>query len=120
MTKQATVELLKNQLPGFYSLEQVIAIIDGIDEPAPVNETFLSAGVGEGFIQNLLDSIADKMDGRHSNLVDLNSAEFELNGNEISLENVDVDTEEILARCEDAIRPIVQDFFQTAFLPKQA
>jgi len=32
MTKQQTVELLKQQLPGFYSVEQVIKMIDDIED----------------------------------------------------------------------------------------
>ena len=33
MNKNQTIELLKNQLPGFYSVEQVISLIEGIEEP---------------------------------------------------------------------------------------
>lgn len=32
MTKQQTIELLKQQLPGFYSVEQVIEMISKIEE----------------------------------------------------------------------------------------
>jgi hypothetical protein len=32
MTKNETVDLLKSQLPGFYSVEQVINLIDKIEE----------------------------------------------------------------------------------------
>lgn len=116
MTKQHAVELLQNQLPGFYSVEQVINLINQIDE----STVTLTDGIGEEFIQNLLESITGKLDNRHSSLVDLSSAEFDLNGNEIFLESVDVDTDEILERCENAIRPVVQEFFQAVLLPKQA
>lgn len=116
MTKQTTVELLQKQLPAFYSVEQVIEIVNQVDESTAA----LPAGIGEEFIQNLLGSIADKLDNRYSSLVDLSSAEFELNGNEISLYSVDVDTEEVLERCESAIRPVVQEFFRAFLLPKQA
>jgi hypothetical protein len=32
MTKNQTIELLKQQLPGFYSVEQVIKMISDIEE----------------------------------------------------------------------------------------
>ena len=32
MTKNQTIDLLKNQLPGFYSVEQVINLIEKIEE----------------------------------------------------------------------------------------
>jgi hypothetical protein len=109
MTKQQTIDLLKAQLPGFYSVEQVIELISKIEEPkaqAPVN------------LYDLIEEACQKVSRRLSNanscdLVDLSSAEFELSyDNRIELSNVEVYTDSII---EDYVQPVLEsvlhDFF---------
>ena len=95
MTKQATVELLQKQLPGFYSVEQVIKMISEIDDVDDQAQAY-----NENQIEDLISKIEDAIDEKISrldadDLVDLGSAEFELNGNEISLYSVDGNTSKI-------------------------
>jgi hypothetical protein len=111
MTKQQTIDLLKAQLPGFYSVEQVIDLISKIEEPqaqAPVN------------LYDLIEQVCQKVSRRLSNanscdLLDLSSAEFELDyNNRIELSNVEVYTDSII---EDYVQPVLEsvlhDFFPT-------
>jgi hypothetical protein len=95
MNKQQTLESLKKQLPSFYSLEQVIEIINGIEEdakPAAPSVT-LSKEVRQELTTCIMDAIAGES-SKH--LVDFESAEFELEyNNTISLCNVDIDYDHI-------------------------
>ena len=100
MTKQQTVELLQKQLPGFYSVEQVINIVNGIEEGS------------SDFDKEKMDELKDAIDtkvrlylGRLNgdDIADYDSAELELNGNEISVYNIDVNTDSIIDEVNDAV-----------------
>ena len=88
MTKQATVELLKQQLPGFYSAEQVINIINDIeDSSAELNEDQL-----ESIADTIYDEVRDALGKMYTNdIIDTDSAEFSLYDKTIELDSVDID-----------------------------
>jgi len=92
MTKAQTLAALKNQLDSFYSLQQVIAIIEGID---PEPETNVLTGE---LCDTLMGSIENCFDRCGSEFIDLQSAEFELgyDGKTIELSTVDLDVNEIM------------------------
>ena len=109
MTKQQTVELLQKQLPGFYSVEQVIKIINDIED-------------GQSFdgeqIDDLVETIREKVENRlrrldSSDIVEFDTAEFELNGNEISLYTVDVASVSIADEAAIAAEEAIKEFFKT-------
>ena len=105
MTKQQTVELLQKQLPGFYSVEQVIELINKIEEPA---QSSASSTMTQDKYYDFMEAIESKLESRLSRLdtddvVDTGSAEFELNGNEISLYSVDVNTSTIVDEVKEAV-----------------
>jgi hypothetical protein len=88
MNKQQTIETLQKQLPSFYSLEQVINIINSIED----NNNTLSDDSIQMIIKSIRRSLIDS-----NNLIDHDSAEFEIGyNNQIELSNVDVDIESIL------------------------
>ena len=105
MNKTQTVELLKQQLPGFYSVEQVIDIINGIEESISFNPEELIEKISRKVETALL-----RMD-TEDDLVNQASAEFELHGNEINLERVDVNIEAILEEVSEVITEAVTDYF---------
>ena len=89
MNKQQTIETLQKQLPSFYSLEQVINIINSIED----NSNTLS----DDLIQAIIKSTRHALNNDSSELIDRDSAEFEIGyNNQIELSNVDVDIEGIL------------------------
>ena len=95
MNKQQTLESLKKQLPSFYSLEQVIGIINAIEEDAKpaAPSTTLSTEARQELTTCIMDAIAGES-SKH--LVDFESAEFELEyNNTVSLCNVDIDYDHI-------------------------
>ena len=92
MTKAETLAALKNQLDSFYSLEQVIKIIEGID-PDPGTSTLT-----EELCDTIMGSIENCFDRCGSDFIDLQSAEFELgyDGKSIELSTVELDVNEIM------------------------
>ena len=107
MTKSQTVELLKKQLPGFYSVEQVIEMINKIEDGGSLDEEKL---------QILIDKITTKIENRldrmcSEDFVDLDSAQFDLNGNEISVTEIEVNTDTIIDEVSDAVSDALHDFF---------
>ena len=92
MTKAETLAALKNQLDSFYSLEQVIKIIEGI-EPAPA-----SGVLTEELCDTILGSIENCFDRCGSDFIDLHTAEFEFgyDSKTVELITVDLDVNEIM------------------------
>jgi uncharacterized membrane protein YheB (UPF0754 family) len=110
MTKQMTVELLQQQLPGFYSVDQVIKMINDIEDDSQAQ------AYNESQIESLIDLITakvehviDRMDA--GDLVDYDSAQFDLNGNEISVVDIDTNTSTLVDEINDVISDAVNDFF---------
>ena len=91
MNKQQTIELLKQQLPGFYSVDQVIDILKGIDEDSVKIE------INEELINTIVDEIADA----GKDLID--DYELEINYREVELSSIDVNTKAIKKCIEEAI-----------------
>lgn len=106
MTKEQTIELLQKQLPGFYSVEQVINIIKGIEE----NASSISEGALEELLRevdNAIEEVIAKVD--QEDLVQLDTAEFELhNGNEIELSRVDLDMDELVRTTQREVRKVIR------------
>ena len=88
MTKQQTLDTLKSQLPGFYSAEQVIALIEGIEESATVPLGFTDEQRDE-----LVNSIADEIADLGMDVV----ADYDLSMsyNEVEIDSIDFSTSTI-------------------------
>jgi hypothetical protein len=100
MNKQQTIETLQKQLPSFYSLEQVINIINSIED----NNSTLNDDSIQMIIKSIRRSLIDSND-----LIDRDSAEFELDyNNTIQLSNVDVDIESILEVVAEELNDFVE------------
>lgn len=105
MNKQQTIELLQKQLPGFYSVEQVINIIKDIDEMSePTASLSLTGDQFENIKEQIYHAIERCMGNMYNDdLVNVESAEFSLSGNEIQLDSVDVNTDEIADNINGAV-----------------
>ena len=108
MTKEQTIELLQKQLPGFYSVEQVIGIIKGIEE----NASSISEGALEELLRevdNAIEEVIARVD--QEDLVQLGTAEFELhNGNEIELSRVDLDVDELIRIAQRETTKVIREY----------
>lgn len=105
MTKLQTVDLLKSQLPGFYSVEQVINLIEKIEDQPKVSMEL---------IQEIETRIIDIVEEHHNqgNLVDEDDIELEFShrGREIEITNVNVNFDTI----RDAIAEVLTSTFPEA------
>jgi hypothetical protein len=106
MNKNETIELLEKQLPGFYSVDQVIELIKGIE------------GAGEGFnipalIEVIEDHVRDQMGGMNSDSAcDFSTAEFSLSGNEIQLDCVDLESSNIADEAVNGLEELIEEFLR--------
>ena len=99
MTKQQTVELLEKQLPGFYSVEQVIKLINDIED----NGSF---ELNDGYINDLSSDIAEALQGEGTNIVD--DYDLTMNYKEVELDSIDFSTSDI----NRVIRDVLTDFME--------
>ena len=74
MTKSQTVDLLKSQLPGFYSVEQVINLIDKIEEEQVKPK--LSVDQLRDITSSIMNAIEEE--ANRDNIVCYDDVEFEL------------------------------------------
>ena len=115
MTKQQTVELLKQQLPGFYSVEQVINIINGIEDDSQAeayNENQLE-DVADSIYDNIRSALGKMYTG---DIIDTDTAEFSLYDKTIELDSVDIDKDSIADTVIEEVKKVMWD----KFLPKVA
>lgn len=75
MTKNQTIDLLRNQLPGFYSAEQVINMIEKIeDKTSKISEEAIT-----GIVDSIMLALKDEND--RGNIVNSEDVELELSWN---------------------------------------
>jgi hypothetical protein len=103
--------------PSIYSKHDVVSLLENlkinlIDELSKEKTT--NAIITEERLVDFVGSVVRRLD-RHlcsSDLVDYSSAEFSIDyGNQLSIENIDVDTESITSELDD----ILNDEFSTSF-----
>ena len=96
MTKQELLDILSAQNDCFYSLAQVVEMINKIEDPKPVTSKEIK--ITEQQFDNFVDEVVERFQEevrRGTDFVDLDSAEFSLNGNEIELDSVDLHTDDL-------------------------
>jgi len=108
MTKQETIDLLKQQMPGFYSVEQVIDMISKIEDSKPRTDCL------DEVIDELCSKMTNMLNRKSSDdLVDLSSAELELNyDNRIELSSVEVNIDYIAT---DILESVASDVLHKYF-----
>jgi hypothetical protein len=106
MTKSQTVDLLRDQMPGFYSVEQVINLIEKIEEEKVKPK--LSVEQLKEITQSILEAIEDE--ASRDNIICLEDIEFEL-GWDKRIEVTDAPIN------FDAIRDCIENSLTEAFEP---
>ena len=92
MNKQQTIELLQQQIPGFYSVEQVINIINDIEDAVEVK-----AEINDELIDSIVDEIAE------AGLDLIDDYDLEMNYKEVELSGVDIDRDVIRKAIKSAL-----------------
>ena len=92
MTKQSTIELLEKQLPGFYSVEQVIKLINDIEE-----------NTSDSF--EITDEMVMTLDSEGTDLID--DYDLSMNYKEVELDSISLNEGRIRAAVKDAIEEYI-------------
>ena len=106
MTKQQTIDTLKTQLPGFYSAEQVIEMISKIEDSSSAP---FDTGIFKDEIENAIRKAIEHMDS--GDVVDYDSADLSLDGREITLDSIDVYTEDIISVVVGEVDDVIDNYF---------
>ena len=97
MKKQDVLNRVLNSESSIFSKDDVVRLIESLDDVTNVTVT----EIGEA-----LDRAMDALDRRGDDLLDLSTAEFDLNGNEILLVSIDIDFDCIREELEDKLMPL--------------
>jgi len=109
MTIEQTVAAVQNAPGSIYTREDVISLLGRIETKG--------GSLTQDQIATLCELICEKVkdnadDLETEDVCDIDSAEFELNGNEISLCSVDVYTRGIRDAVVEGIGEVVEEFFE--------
>jgi hypothetical protein len=97
------IELVKNSPASLFTKEDVIKLLNDVSDVPAGDEDKVT--ITDEQIEELIEAVRSELSmGLDNNLVDYDSAQFELNGNKIELTDVDIDTDPIEDIAEDAIR----------------
>ena len=96
MTKQQTIDRLHQQMNSFYSLEQVIQIVAGIDCGSSITEARIEKAMNAAR-EAIRDAVRGFDPSNHG-------YELEMNGNEVYISSIDLDESTFADPVEDAIR----------------
>jgi len=116
MTKQETIDLLGKQLPGFYSVEQVIKMVNDIEEPEATAINPLTQFQIESLTKKIIDAVTDNAENVGDDCIDKDSAEFSINyDNRVELDCVGFDNGRIVDAVLDGIEDVIGEWFDKAF-----
>jgi len=95
LTKEKAIERINSSISSIFSKEDVIAIINSIES---------SSSISKNGMNDLTDKIVSSLENSYASaVVNFDSAEFDLNGNEISLDNVDLNVDYIQGNIRSSI-----------------
>jgi hypothetical protein len=103
MTKQQTLDTLKTQLPGFFSVDQVIEIISKIEEPK-------SFSFNEEQINELVSNIVNEVTDLGIDAID--DYDLSMNYKEVELDSIDFDDHSITRAVNDAIDTWIENYMK--------
>ena len=105
MTKQATIDLLKQQLPGFYSPEQVKDMISKIEpEVLEAYEFEFNDEQIKVLVGNVVDEIRDQ------GLDLISDYDLSMSYREVELDSIDISSSSVKTAVEGAIENWVEWF----------
>ena len=98
MKKQDVLNRVLNSESSIFSKDDVVRLIEMIEgEGKTVTVTDIGAAI---------ENVMDEFGRRNNDVVDKSTAEFNLNGNEIELEDVDLDLDYIRETLEEYLMPL--------------
>lgn len=103
MTKQQTLDTLKTQLPGFYSVEQVMEMISKIEEPKSFS---LSGEQIKELVSNIVNEVTDL------GIDAIDDYTLDMNYREVELDSIDFNEHSILRAVNDAIDVWIESYMK--------
>lgn len=111
-TIEQTVAAVKNAPGSMYTKEDVISLLEKLEAPETEAVVLTSQQVSD-LCKKIIDQINDNADNLSTeDAVDLHSAEFYLNGNEIELDSISVNTDQIAESVVYGIGDVIVEFFE--------
>ena len=105
-------------LTSVVSIDNVIALIQGLEAEVRVEKVF---GMSQELAEDIAEKIERVLDNNSSDLVDRNSAEFELNyDNRVELNSVEVSVREIMTHVSDVLDNFVIEYIKEQYKADQA
>jgi len=108
MTKQATIDLLKQQLPGFYSAEQVIDMISKIEPEVLDVYEFEMNYFNDERIKTLVDNVVDEITDQGIDLV--SDYDLSMNYKEVELDSIDLNNHSVKGAVKSAVQNWIEWF----------
>jgi len=113
ISKEELLDVLSAQNDCYYSLAQVVDMIKNLEDPKPTMTDKVS--VLEEDFDDVLGEIynaveGDISDSSRSAYIDLDSAEFYLDGNRIILEDVDVESNTIAEMVREKVKEVLSKY----------
>ena len=98
MKKQDVLNRVLNSESSIFSKDDVVRLIELVEgESRVITVTDIGAAI---------ENVMDEFGRRNNDVIDKSTAEFNLNGNEIELEDVDVDLDYIRETLEEHLMPL--------------
>jgi replication initiation and membrane attachment protein DnaB len=99
MKKQDVLNRVLNSESSIFSKDDVVRLIEMVDESGPGRITVSDIG-------RALESAMNEINRNSDDVIDRHSAEFELNGNEIHISDIDFDMDFIRDTLEEYLMPL--------------
>ena len=115
VSKQELLDVLSAQNDCYYSLAQVVDMIKKIEDPKPVLSSKVQV-TAEGY-DNFLDAVRERFEanfGGHNGgrFIDLDTAEFSLNGNRVELDSVDLNADEVVDTAVECLENVLIQYVE--------
>ena len=115
VSKQALLEDLSNQNDCYYSLAQVVDMIKNLEDPKPVLSSKVQV-TAEGY-DSFLDAVRERFEanfGGHNGgrFIDLDTADFSLNGNRVELDSVDLNADEVVDTAVECLENVLIQYVE--------
>ena len=113
-TKQEILDRLGMQKDCYFSLAQVVEMINKIEDPKPEPVTPGMIMLKEADYDSFLDQVRERLEGNFcgsgDNFIDTDSAEFSLNGNRVELDSVDLNSDEVVDTAMECLENVLNQY----------
>ena len=115
ISKQELLDVLSAQNDCYYSLAQVVEMIKKIEDPKPVLSSKVQV-TADGY-DSFLDAVRERFEanfGGHNGgrFIDLDTADFSLNGNRVELDSVDLNADEVVDTAVECLENVLIQYVE--------